>query len=75
MWQVALTTSNRVKLQIPVPAAKAPAGRQPGPAPEGSAVPLEVVLTRGQMEKLAEPLYRRMREAIDKACWQVQAFV
>ncbi|KAK9813400.1 hypothetical protein WJX73_006199 [Symbiochloris irregularis] len=69
----ALSASNRVQLQIPVPAYKHPSAKQSPQKPgEGPALlPLEVILTRGQMEKLAAPLYRRMREAIDKTCWQV----
>lgn len=57
----------RVNLQIPVPASKAPRGADGSPQPL-----LEVVLTRGQLEKLSVPLYRRMREALDSACWQVR---
>lgn len=65
--QIQLSTSMRVSLKIPIPASKAP---DKG-ATTASTAPLEVVLTRGQLEKLAAPLYKRMREAINSACWQV----
>ena len=66
-YQVKLSDSMRVAMKIPIPASKAP--QQPNGDPQPGV--LEVVLTRGQMERLTAPLYRRMREAIDTACWQV----
>ena len=32
---------------------------------------MDAVLTRRQFEKLSAELFRRAREPVDKACWQV----
>lgn len=55
--QVALSEAQRVSLKVPVG------------GPDGRGV--AVVLTRQHFEKLATPLFERMRLAVDEACWQV----
>ena len=55
--QVALSEAMRVSLKVPVGGA------------DGLGV--AAVLTRQHFEKLATPLFERMRLAVDEACWQV----
>ena len=55
--QIALSEAQRVSLKVPVG------------GPNGKGV--EAVLTRQHFEKLATPLFERMRLAVDEACWQV----
>ena len=55
--QVALSEAMRVSLKVPVGGA------------DGQGV--AAVLTRQHFEKLATPLFERMRLAVDEACWQV----
>ena len=55
--QMTLSEAMRVSLKLPVG------------GPDGKGV--EAVLTRQHFEKLATPLFERMRLAVDEACWQV----
>ena len=55
--QVKLTATQKVAIRLPFQ--------------NKQGEPMETVLTRGKLEQLAQPLYRRMREAIDAACWGV----
>ena len=55
--QVKLTTTQKVAIRLPFQ--------------NKQGEPIETVLTRGKLEQMAQPLYRRMREAIDAACWGV----
>ena len=55
---MALSEAMRVSLKVPVGGA------------DGQGV--AAVLTRQHFEKLATPLFERMRLAVDEACWQVQ---
>lgn len=32
--------------------------------------PIEAVLSRSHLEKLCKPLFREMRDALDRCCWQ-----
>ena len=54
---MALSEAHRVALRVPVGGA------------DGQGV--AAVLTRQHFEKLATPLFERMRLAVDEACWQV----
>ena len=58
--QISLSEAQRVALKLPI-------GGSDGKG-------MEVVLTRQHFEKLATPLFQRMRLAVDEACWQVTAF-
>ena len=55
--QVQLSTSESVTLRLSPPG--------------DGAQPVSAVLTRRQFEKLSAELFRRAREPVDKACWQV----
>ena len=59
--QISLSDAQRVSLKLPI-------GGTDG---KGT----EVVLTRQHFEKLATPLFQRMRLAVDEACWQVTGFM
>lgn len=59
--QVSLSEAQRVALRLPLG------------GPDGRGV--EAVLTRQHFEKLATPLFQRLRSAVDEACWQVSACV
>ena len=59
--QVTLSEAQRVSLKLPVG----------GPGGRGVAA----VLTRQHFEKLATPLFERMRLAVDEACWQVSSLL
>ena len=54
---MALSTAKKVKLRMPVG------------GPGGG--PLQVILTRVELDKMSAPLFRRARLPIDQACWQV----
>ena len=58
--QISLSEAQRISLKLPI-------GGTDGKG-------MEVVLTRQHFEKLATPLFQRMRLAVDEACWQVTAF-
>ena len=58
--QISLSEAQRVSLKLPI-------GGTDGKG-------MELVLTRQHFEKLATPLFQRMRLAVDEACWQVTAF-
>ena len=34
--------------------------------------PIQATLTRGRLDSMAQPLFKRMRQAIDNACWGVR---
>ena len=34
---------------------------------------IQATLTRGRLESMAQPLFKRMRQAVDNACWGVRA--
>ena len=33
---------------------------------------IQAPLTRGRLDSMAQPLFKRMRQAVDKACWGVR---
>ena len=57
--QVKLTTVQKVAIRLPFQ--------------DKQGQHLETVLTRGKVEQMSQPLYRRIREAVDAACWGVRA--
>lgn len=57
-WQVKLSSVDRVVISLPL------ADRQ--------GRPIQAPLTRGRLDRMAQPLFKRMRQAIDAACWSVR---
>ena len=59
-WQVKLTSVQKVTISLPLE------------NKEGHLIRAE--LTRGRLDSMAQPLYKRMRQAVDAACWGVCPF-